>query len=146
MGKKLTIWMFLFFFFNINTVWAKNEISYKTFIPGMVQLSHNEEVKGLIIIGCETISLLTGSICWYISESEYNKYKKLPANTPQEEFDKHLNASEFYGTLAIGSFVIFGATYIYSVIDAIWFSKSKEKKQSFYFIPKKRGISLCIIF
>jgi hypothetical protein len=123
---------------------ARNVIGVKTFIPGMVQLSNKETFKGWSIITSEAITLIAGSISWYWSESEYNKYKRLPKTASQDEFDKHLRKSEFYGIVAIGSFLGFGAVYLYSVIDAIWFSH-KSEKYGLHFEPKKDHLTLCAI-
>jgi hypothetical protein len=119
----------------------KNNIGIKTFIPGLPQLERKEEIKGLSIIFGEGFTFITGITTWYLSEREYDKYKKLPYGTPQEEFDRHINNSELYGTMAICSFVFFSGIYVYSVIDAI-LASGKDKKQALYFIPKKDGIIL----
>ncbi|MDD2890435.1 MAG: hypothetical protein PHE49_07330 [bacterium] len=125
---------------------SRNKIGIKTFIPGMVQLSNKEAIKGWSIIGGETITLIGGVVGWYWNTTEYDKYTTLPIGTSQDEFDKHLNNSEFYGNMSIASFTGFGALYLYSVIDAIWLSHTKEsipdKKQGFYLIPEKDGMGL----
>lgn len=124
---------------------ARNEVGVKTFIPGMVQLSNKETVKGWSIIGVETITMITGGLCWYWSDNAYDKYKRVPKGASQAEFDNHLKQSELYGTAAIGSFVVFGGTYLYSVVDAIWFSKGEGKRTGFYFIPERNSMNLCAI-
>ena len=110
----------------------------------MVQLGNGEAIKGWSIIGGEAVTLIAGGICWYWSDVEYEKYKNLPRGVSQDLFDRCYNASNFYGTVSIGSFIGFGIIYLYSVIDAIWFSHSKEtKEQGLYLVPKKDGVSLC---
>lgn len=130
----------LIFLLLVNSVYLSgNEISYKTFIPGLIQLDKGEKIKGYSIICGEVVTLIAGTFCWYLSESEYNKYKKLPITASQEEFDRHIKASEFYGTVAILSFAGFGAIYLYSVIDAIRLSQD-SKKCGLYIEPKKGGL------
>jgi hypothetical protein len=142
MGKKIFLAVFLLVFIS-QMCFAKNEIGVKTFIPGMVQLGNGETIKGWSIIGGEAVTLIGGVVGWYLSESEYDKYKSLPKTATQDEFDKHLNNSEFYGTVAVGSFIGFGAIYLYSVIDAIWLSrKSESERQGLYLEPKKDGVAL----
>jgi len=143
MCKKIFLISFLSVFVS-QSGFAKNEIGFKTFIPGMVQLENGEKIKGWCIIGGEVLTLLAGGISWYWSEREYDKYKKLPSSASKDEFDKHINNSEFYGTVAIGSFIGFGAIYLYSIIDAIWFSHS-SKKYDLQFVHKKDGVFLSAV-
>ena len=125
------------------------KLSLKTFIPGAVQYSNKETFKAWSIIGGETITLLAGGVCWYLSDSEYDKYKSLSEGVSQEQFDRHYNNSNLYGTISISSFIGFGAIYLYSVIDAIKSShheemdeQGKTEEQGFYFVPKKDSIAL----
>ena len=143
MGKKI-FWVSFLSVFVSQMCFAKNEIGVKTFIPGMVQWNNSEMIKFYSIVGGEAITLIGGAAGWYLSESEYDKYKALPKTASQDEFDKHFNDSEFYGTIAIGSFALLGATYLYSVVDAIWLSKG-SKKYGLFFEPKKDGVALCAV-
>lgn len=142
------IFFFMVLVLIAQSCFAINGIGLKTFIPSAVQFNNKENIKGGCIIGSELLSIAIGGIGWFWNTTEYMRYKDLPRGASQEVFDSKLRSSEFYGTVSIVSFSISGAIYLYSMIDAIWFSHPREKKEEqtietgLYLIPDKNGITL----
>jgi hypothetical protein len=125
------------------------EICNNPFIPGSVQLYNNQKAKGWGIIGAETITILAGSVTWYLSNKEYNLYQNNSNEMSRKIRDQHLKKSENYGTVAIASFATAGGIYLYSLADAFWFSKHCEnrnnKTANVIFIPQKDEMKLCLL-
>lgn len=122
--------------------------SLKVFIPGLIQHSNNQKTKARIIIWSECISLASGITTWYLSENEYTKYKNLPNDAAQEDFDYYINKSNLYGTISVISLITSGIIYFYSLNDAVNCLNNKyykPKGQGFYLIPEKNGLNFCIV-
>lgn len=143
-NKPLKIFYFIIVFTLISTaVFSQKKFTLKTLVPGAVQISNGQKGKGWSIICSEAITLASGGLFWYLSDKEYDKYMELPLGTTQDEFDKHFNNSEKYGTIAICSFAAAGAVYLYSVIDAICIAEPAGGSTSLYVLPEKGGFSFC---
>lgn len=119
----------------------------KTFIPGFPQKAKGENLKAYSIWGIEGVSFISTVVFWMKSNNEYDTYKNLPYGTSPEEFNEHLSKSELYGNIAIGSGIIFGGVWIYSVVDATLLSKESEEESSAFnleVIPNHSGFKLSL--
>lgn len=121
--------------------------NFSVFVPGLVQYRNDEKFLAFTIMVSQAVS--TGLACFlgYLSESEYNKYKKLPLNTPQAEFDKCIKNSNDYGTQSLVWLTFASGIYLYSVVDAMYYSHPKKTVEyGIYLSPGNAGLSLAVKF
>jgi hypothetical protein len=122
----------------------KQENKVKALLPGLIQYDRGQKLKGEVLMWTASVSLVMGLTTWYRSDREYDTYLSLPKGASRKEFDRHYNASNSYGTISIVSFVAFGSTFLYSLVDVIWLGGTTER-YGLYLAPGMEDIGLCAV-
>jgi tetratricopeptide (TPR) repeat protein len=105
-----------------STLKDERYLLYINLLPfGLPQYAHEQRIKGSLLLFLQIVSLGANIYSYWKVNSMIDSYGYVKDQKSADE-------ANIYKTIQIGSLSIFGATYLYSVIDGMIFTLSEEKE------------------